>query len=145
MSFGASIKHVLGNYATFSGRASRSEFWWFYLFLIIVSAILNVIDSALGFRVGATAEEFIINGTAVPFVSTGVGVLSTIFGLAMLIPFLAVGVRRLHDSDKSGWLLLVGYLLICACGIGIILLVILWVLKSTPGDNKYGAPAPTSL
>lgn len=145
MSFGASVKHVLSNYATFNGRASRSEFWWFYLFIVIVSAILNVIDSAIGLRVGASAEEIIINGSAIPFVSTGVGVLSTIFAIAMLLPFLAVGVRRLHDSDKSGWLLLLGYVLICACGIGIILLIVLWVLRSTPGDNRYGPPAPFSL
>jgi len=145
MSFGASVKHVLGNYATFSGRASRSEFWWFYLFVILVSAVLNVIDAVLGLRVGAMSEEFIISGTAVPFVSSGVGVLSTIFALAMLLPFLAVGVRRLHDSDKSGWLLLLGYLLICACGIGLIVLLVLFVLKSTPGDNKYGPPAPMTI
>lgn len=144
MSIGASVKHVLSNYATFRGRASRSEFWYFYLFVIIVSAILSVIDSAAGLRVGASSEEIVINGTAIPFVSAGVGVLSTIFAIAMLIPFLAVGVRRLHDSDKSGWLLLLGYVLICACGIGLILLVVLWVLKGTPGDNRYGPPAPTS-
>lgn len=144
MSIGASVKHVLSNYATFNGRASRSEFWFFYLFVIIVSAILSVIDSAAGLRVGASSEEIVINGTAIPLVSSGVGVLSTIFAIAMLIPFLAVGVRRLHDSDKSGWLLLLGYVLICACGIGLILLIVLWVLKGTPGDNKYGPPAPTS-
>lgn len=144
MSIGASVKHVLSNYATFNGRASRSEFWFFYLFVIIVSAILSVIDSAAGLRVGASSEEIVINGTAIPLVSAGVGVLSTIFAIAMLIPFLAVGVRRLHDSDKSGWLLLLGYVLICACGIGLILLIVLWVLKGTPGDNKYGPPAPTS-
>ncbi len=144
MSFSNSVKHVFTNYATFRGRASRSEFWWFQLFVMIVGLILVVVDSATGLTVGASSEEYLIGDTVIPVVSSGVGVLSTIFSLAILIPSLAVGVRRLHDSDKSGWLLLLGYVLICACGIGLILLIVLYLLKSTPGDNKYGPPAPVS-
>lgn len=144
MSFGNSVKHVLTNYATFRGRASRSEFWWFQLFVFIVGMILIIVDSATGLTVGASSEDFVIGDTVVPLVSSGVGILSTIFSLAILLPSLAVGVRRLHDSNKSGWLMLLGYVLICACGIGLILLIVLYLLKSTPGDNKYGPPAPVS-
>ena len=145
MSFSNSVKHVFTHYATFRGRASRSEFWWFQLFVLIVGLILVFVDTATGLTVGASSEEYLIGDTVIPFDSPGVGILSTIFSLAILIPSLAVGVRRLHDSDKSGWLMLLGYVLICACGIGLILLIVLYLLKSTPGDNKYGPPAPTQM
>ena len=64
--------------------------------------------------------------------------LGIIWSLATLLPGIGVMVRRVHDSDKSGWLVLLGYVLMFACGIGAILLLILALLKSTPGDNKYG-------
>ena len=138
MSFGQAISTCFRKYATFSGRARRSEFWWFFLFVYVVSAILYVIGGALGLQMGASNQEFMISGTAVPFVSSGIGVLNLIWGLATLLPGISVMVRRVHDSDKSGWLVLLGYVLILVCGIGGILLLILALLKSTPGDNKYG-------
>src|SRR5687768_5564545 len=75
---------VLQNYATFSGRARRSEYWYFVLFNIIVSIILSVI--------GTTMKTTI---------------LSNIYALAVFLPGLAVGVRRMHDVGKSGWYLLI--------------------------------------
>jgi uncharacterized membrane protein YhaH (DUF805 family) len=96
---------VLQNYATFSGRARRSEYWYFVLFNVIIAFVL-------GF----------IGGT------TGTPVLSNIYTLAVLIPGIAVGVRRMHDVGKSGWFLLIPiYNLILACTDGV------------TGDNEYGA------
>ena len=80
MTFVESIKHCLKQYATFSGRASRSEFWWFVLFQLLVTAGGQIISQVLG------------------------GLLS----LALLLPILAVTARRLHDIGKSGWMMLIG-------------------------------------
>ncbi|VXC25019.1 DUF805 domain-containing protein [Nocardioides sp. AX2bis] len=105
------VRHVLSNYATFSGRARRSEFWWWYLATLIAGVVLNIVDSALG---------------------TG-GILAGIFALAIIVPQLAVGARRLHDTGRSGWLQLLGIIPI----IGIILLIVWWAGDSKP-DNQHG-------
>ncbi len=104
---------VLKQYADFNGRARRKEYWMFILFYIIFSMVATAIDAALGTW----------------------GTIAGIFGLAMLIPSLAVGVRRLHDIGKSGWMLLVVLIPL----IGAIWLIILLVTDSTPGSNEYGA------
>ena len=139
MSFGQAISTCFKKYVTFSGRASRSEFWYFFLFVYIFAAIFYFIDSATGLQMGASSQEMNIGGTVVPFANSGIGVLSLIWGLVTLLPGISVMVRRVHDSNKSGWLVLLGYVLILACGIGTILLLVLALLKSTPGDNKYGS------
>lgn len=111
---------VLKKYAVFSGRARRSEYWYFFLFSMIVSVILTILDTVLGLN------------------SSGNGVLSSIYSLAVLIPSIAVGVRRMHDVGKSGWFILIPiYNLILACTNG------------EAGPNEYGpdpknAEAPTS-
>jgi len=110
---------VLKKYATFSGRAQRAEYWWFYLISTLIIIGLSVIDQATG-----TLDE-----------ETGLGVLSTLYSLAVLIPSIAVGVRRLHDTGRSGWWLLIGLIPV----IGSIVLIIFFVLDSEPGDNAYGA------
>jgi len=107
---------VLKKYITFTGRARRKEFWMFTLFSFIISAVLGTIDNIIG-----TTN------------STGSGLLSSLYGLAVLLPSLAVWVRRLHDTDKSAW-----WLLIALTGIGIIVLIVFAVLEGTPGDNKHG-------
>lgn len=139
MGFGQAISTCFKKYVSFSGRASRSEFWWFFLFVYIVAAILYFVDSATGLQMGASSQEMNIGGTVVPFVNSGFGVLTLIWSLVTLLPGISVMVRRVHDSDKSGWLVLLGYVLIIACGIGFILLLVLALLKSTAGDNKYGS------
>ena len=102
---------VLQNYATFSGRARRSEYWYFFLFNIIIAFVL-------GFVGGLTKMPII----------------STIYSLAILIPAIAVGVRRMHDVGKSGWFLLIPiYNLILACTDGI------------NGDNEYGADPKSNI
>jgi uncharacterized membrane protein YhaH (DUF805 family) len=110
---------VLKKYAVFSGRARRKEYWYFVLFNLIVSVVLVFIDGMIGSYNQAA----------------GVGVLSGIYTLAVLIPSIAVGVRRLHDTDRTGWWLLIAFVPL----IGAIVLLVFFVLDSSPGDNRYGA------
>jgi uncharacterized membrane protein YhaH (DUF805 family) len=109
---------VLKKYAEFNGRARRKEYWFFFLISTVISIILAVIDSFTG----TISEE------------AGLGLLSGIYALAVLIPGLSVTVRRLHDTDRSGWWILLGLIPI----IGGIALLIFMVLDSTPGGNQYG-------
>jgi uncharacterized membrane protein YhaH (DUF805 family) len=148
MTFGQSIKHVFGNYATFQGRASRSEFWWWYLFTSIVSFVVfipvipwynDLINSSMNQAGSAAMVMPPITGLA----ALGLA-LSTIWSLAILIPTIAVAARRLHDTNKSGWLLLLWFLS-CCFGIGAIILIILWILPSTPGPNRYGEGPAQSI
>ena len=117
---------VLKKYAVFSGRAQRAEYWYFVLFYLLISIALAVIDGITG---SFDAEA-------------GMGLLGGIFVLAMLIPSLAVSVRRLHDTDRSGWWLLITLVPI----VGAIVLLIFTVQDSTPGQNRFGpnpkVPAP---
>jgi uncharacterized membrane protein YhaH (DUF805 family) len=141
MTFGQSISTVLRKYAVFSGRASRPEFWWYYLAYLIGGIILNLLDSALGLRFGGSTTDFTIGGQVIPVVNQGTGVLSTIYVLLLIIPTLAVIARRLHDSDRSAWWILWCFLLTFVCGVGVIVMIVLLALRGTAGDNRYGAPA----
>lgn len=106
---------ILKNYVNFEGRATRPEFWWFFLFNVIVSLILNL----FGPKVGTT--------------------LSGIWSLAILLPYLGLSVRRLHDINKSGWYLLVGLIPL----VGWVLLVYWWAQPGERTENQYG-PVPTT-
>ena len=139
MGFVQSIKHNFANYATFSGRAQRSQFWWWYLFTVIVYAVANVVDSLIGWGVGKQTFEFTINGEIQRYDAPGVGFLFIVVWLVLLLPTLAVAVRRLHDTDRSGWWLLWGYLLAIVCCIGFIILLVFWLQRGTNGPNKHGA------
>lgn len=92
-------KVVFENYANFSGRARRSEYWYYTLMTIIISIVLMLLDEALGLKYGATKSS---------------GILNSLYSLAVFIPGLAVSVRRLHDIGKSGKLLLLFYVLMIA-------------------------------
>lgn len=107
---------VLKKYAVFSGRARRRELWIFILFNIIIIMVLAFIEGMLG-----------LGG------ESGYGPLSGLYGLAVLIPSLAVEVRRLHDTSRSGWWLLIGLVPF----IGAIILIVFFVMDSHP-DNEYG-------
>jgi len=109
-------KVVLENYTNFTGRARRAEFWWYFLANLIISIALSIIDAALGWGSGYG------------------GVLSGLYGLAVLLPGIAVGIRRLHDTDKSGWWLLLVFIPI----VGIIVLIVFWATDGTRGANEYG-------
>tara|TARA_B100000768_G_scaffold112794_1_gene104442 strand:+ start:96 stop:467 length:372 start_codon:yes stop_codon:yes gene_type:complete len=109
---------ALNQYADFNGRARRKEYWMFFLFNMVFAALASLIDIAAG-----TAN-----------LDSGSGLFQGIYSLAVLIPGLAVGVRRLHDVGKSGWMLLIALIPI----IGAIWLLVLMVTDSKEGTNKWG-------
>ena len=111
MNFQDAIKLCFQKYADFSGRAKRPEFWWFVLFCIVVSLLLEVVGSYISWA----------------------------FSLATMLPSLAVGARRLHDMNKSGWLQLIWIIPI----LGWIYLIYLLAQPSDAADNQYGVP-PTN-
>lgn len=115
MSFPQAIKTCLSKYATFSGRAGRGEYWWFFLFYVLAYVVAIVIDSAAG----------------TPFIFTAVTI------LALILPTLAAAVRRLHDTDRSGWWYWVGLIPL----VGGIWLLVLLAQEGTSGPNRYGPPA----
>ncbi|MEP3561881.1 MAG: DUF805 domain-containing protein [Marinobacter sp.] len=110
---------VLKKYAVFSGRARRKEYWFFILFNIIISLVLGAIDGVMG-----SYSE-----------TAGVGLLGGIYSLAVLIPGIAVTVRRLHDTGRSGW----WFLIVLVPVIGALVLLVFMVLDSKPEQNQYGA------
>lgn len=112
---------VLKEYATFSGRARRKEYWMFFLFSTIAAVVLSILDMAIG--------------TFDP--QSGFGLISLAYFVAVFLPNLAVTVRRLHDAGLSGWWIL----LVFVPFIGAIALLIMMVLPSNAGENKHG-PAP---
>jgi len=108
------VRTCLNKYADFNGRAARPEFWWFILAQVVVAIILNTVAPLLG----------------------------GLFNLALLVPTLAAGARRLHDTGKSGWLQLVGFIPL----VGWILLIYWEAQPGEPGANKYGlAPQDAEL
>jgi uncharacterized membrane protein YhaH (DUF805 family) len=110
---------VLKQYADFSGRARRKEYWMFVLFNLIFAIVAMILDNILGLTVGI-----------LPY-----GVFYVLYTLAVLIPGLAVAVRRLHDVGKSGWMILIALIPL----IGAIWLLVLMVTDSNPGKNQYGS------
>lgn len=117
----------LKRYFDFSGRSRRKEFWMFVLFILIGEIVTMILDAALGLGGSATGSSQFSDGTASASFSLTGGVLTTIFLLAMLIPGIAVSVRRVHDQDKTGWLVLVP-----------IYNLILMFLEGTRGPNRFG-------
>ena len=117
---------VLTNFS-FTGRARRAEFWWFVLFNIIVSVVLNLVGGATGLTYNATPAGF---PYAIPF-----SIPSLVYMVLVLIQGIALAVRRLHDSNKSGWWLLIAFIPL----IGAIVLLVFYILPGTAGANKYGA------
>jgi len=104
----------LKRYAQFSGRSPRKEYWMFVLFTFIVSIVLSLLDAALGF--GGSSSSYSTAGASGYAAGAGVrgGLLANLWSLAILVPSLAVGVRRLHDLNRSGWWLLAPALIMAA-------------------------------
>ncbi len=116
MNFTQSISHCFSNYANFKGRASRSEFWWFNLFVLGLEFGADLWDASLG--------------------STGsYGVMGILVLLGTTVPVIAVAARRLHDLNKSGW-----WQLIAITIIGLIPLIIWWATEGSKKNNPYGKP-----
>ena len=105
MTFQQAISTCLSKYAVVNGRASRSEYWWFVLFSTIAPTAAGLLSDTL----------------------------SGLVGLGLLVPSIAAGTRRLHDTGRSGWWQLLSF-----TGIGFILLIIWWCFASEPANNKYG-------
>jgi uncharacterized membrane protein YhaH (DUF805 family) len=109
---------VLKNYANFEGRARRKEYWMFFLFNVLIAIVLGIVDGVLGMKT-----------------SSGFGILGTLYSLAVLVPGIAVGVRRLHDTDKSGWWMLIALIPL----LGAIVLIVFLATEGNGGSNRFGA------
>jgi uncharacterized membrane protein YhaH (DUF805 family) len=116
MGFGQAISSGFSNYVNFSGRACRSEYWYWILFIIIADIVAGIIDYAIGIQV-----------------------VTGLFGLATLLPNLAVAIRRLHDLDRTGWWIFIGLIPL----VGWIILIIWYCTRGTFGPNRFG-PDPLS-
>jgi len=114
MNFAQAISSGFSNYVTFSGRAIRSEYWYWVLFIVLGEIVTMIIDVALG-----------------------IGFITGLFGLATVLPSLAVAIRRLHDIDRSGWWILLALIPL----VGAIILIIWHCTKGTPGPNRFGPEA----
>ena len=116
MTFGEAIRSGFDHYVKFDGRASRPAFWWWVLFLLLVDVAANLIDLAIG-----------------------VPIFSTIVGLGLLLPNLSVSIRRLHDTNRTGWWILIGLIPL----IGWIVLLVFYLQQSDAGENRFGPPPVT--
>ncbi|MBP3879384.1 MAG: DUF805 domain-containing protein [Lachnospiraceae bacterium] len=112
MSFTDAIKSCFNNYANFNGRARRSEYWYFFLFYAVISIVLSALAR---------------NSSIFSFISG-------IFSLALLVPNLAVSIRRLHDIGRSGWYYLISFIPV----VGQIIMIVWFCQDSVPGTNMYG-------
>lgn len=118
MNFIDAIKSGFANYVNFSGRAVRSEFWYWVLFCFILGIATAILDMAI-------------------FPGSQISPLNSIASLVTLLPSLAVGARRLHDIDRTGWWQLIAFTIV-----GTIVLIYWYCQPGQPGDNRFGGPAP---
>ena len=120
MGFQDAVRTGFSKYVDFQGRAARPEYWWWVLFIVIAGIVLQFLDAML----------FGMRG--------GIGVLHGLFSLATLLPGISVSIRRLHDVDKSGWLLLIAFIPL----IGALVLLYFMVQRGTIGPNRFGPEQP---
>ena len=126
MGFTEAVRTVLSNYATFSGRARRAEYWWFTLFSFLMHGTLQIVDR-------------MTSGGGTGWETGGPGLLDGLYSLAVLLPTIAVGVRRLHDVGRSGW----WWLLVMIPVVGWVVLLYWTVRRGDMGPNAFG-PDPIS-
>jgi uncharacterized membrane protein YhaH (DUF805 family) len=131
ISFGGAIRRGFAKYATFSGRASRSEYWWWVLFTTVVGLVLALPAAALGTATSPDGGQT-PGAPAIPLL-----VALAVFYLAIVVPTLAVTVRRLHDAGYSGWLILLNLI----PWVGGLILLVFTLLPSSPAGARYD-PAP---
>ncbi|WGH79516.1 DUF805 domain-containing protein [Jannaschia ovalis] len=117
MGFSESVRHVLGNYVTFAGRAPRSEFWWFQLFYFMAGFVAGALDAVV-FGLGPESAA----------------VFAPLLSLGLLLPSLAVLARRLHDIDRTAWWILLFFVPV----VGAVVILIFAVLRGTEGPNRFG-------
>ena len=123
MGFTEAIKSFWSNYANFKGRARRSEYWYVQLFLVLTNLAVAAIDFVL---MDSDVDRFIANG--------GGGIVGLVWIVATIVPALADLIRRLHDTSRSGWWALIGFIPVA----GAIVLLIFTVMDSTPEENAWG-------
>jgi uncharacterized membrane protein YhaH (DUF805 family) len=111
MNFGEAVKSGFSNYVNFSSRAIRSEYWYWVLFVILGEIVTAIVDYVIGYQVT-----------------------TTLFGLAVFLPGLAVTIRRLHDLDRTGWWFLLAFVPI----VGWIILIVWYCTEGTKGANRFG-------
>ncbi|MFV2010783.1 MULTISPECIES: DUF805 domain-containing protein [Micromonosporaceae] len=121
MSFTEAVRSALTRYVGFSGRARRAEYWWFVLFSTAVAIVGSILDLLLGTGLDGG----------------NLGILYVVALLALALPSLAVAVRRLHDTERSGWWVLISPIPL----IGPLVMLIFTVQDGTPGPNRFG-PSP---
>ena len=143
LNFLEAIKVCFSKYATFSGRARRSEFWWFYLLGVILNmafsflvkwkmAKIAAIESAI--YSGVDTNSLMAQAESADTMFYTCAIILSVIGLILFIPMLAAWVRRLHDVGKSGHLLW----LILLCGVGGLIPLIMCISDGQPGENQYG-------
>ena len=120
MGFQEAVSTCFSKYVSFQGRAPRSEYWFFALFIVIVVIVLVAVSGLLGGAIG-----------------TILSIVLALFMLAIILPSLAVTVRRLHDTDHSGW----WYFIQLVPVVGGLWFLYLMVISGTQGPNRFGAPA----
>ena len=118
MPFTIAVQNCLSNYVTFSGRAQRSEYWWFVLFAALTSVAAMILDNLLGLT----------------WDTVGDGPIQTLAGLALLLPGISVAVRRVHDLDRTGWWVCIFLIPI----IGVIIFLFFACRRGTDGANRFG-------
>ncbi len=118
MPFAVAVQKCLSNYVTFSGRAQRSEYWWFVLFAGLSSVAAAILDNLLGLTSGIEGD----------------GPIQILVGLALVLPTISVAVRRLHDIDRSGWWILISLIPI----IGFLIFLVFACRRGTDGANRFG-------
>jgi uncharacterized membrane protein YhaH (DUF805 family) len=128
MTFVEAIKTGLSKYVTWKGRASRSEFWFFFLFVMLCLIVASIVDTILGTTFKA------VNPMTGLEQSAGYGYVYMLVGLGLFLPNLSVMVRRLHDTGRSGW----WYWIVLIPLVGAILLIVWFATKGTTGSNEYG-------
>jgi uncharacterized membrane protein YhaH (DUF805 family) len=111
MDFMTAVKTCISKYTTIEGRASRSEYWWFYLFNIILLIVASVLDAMIGLPLFALVVT-----------------------LGLIAPGICVSIRRMHDKNKSGWWLLISFVPL----IGFLIILFLFVTRGTEGENDFG-------
>jgi uncharacterized membrane protein YhaH (DUF805 family) len=115
MDFQTAVRTCLSKFVGFEGRARRSEFWWFYLACLVTLLVAAFVDGVLG----------------------GTGILYGLVALALFLPLLAAQIRRLHDTGRSGWWVLIGLIPL----VGAIVLIVFLATETKPETNAWGPPA----
>lgn len=130
------LKVVKNNYANFSGRARRAEFWYFFLIYVLIYVALSLLAATLIYIASlfGSPSALVSVLSALGFI---ISILRSLFSLAMFIPSIAVGIRRLHDTGRSGWWLLIGLVPL----IGTIVLIVFFAQDGSFDRNEYG-PSP---